>query len=376
MPPSSATATRRISLAARPFSAPTPGSPREGGGSAAAPPAGPSRLIDRGPGRTALAQKEELRPPNPLHLAAAGFGDGKTKERRRVVELLTPEDDEEELSALLRAAEEEGKALIETAREPPVVEEEEAAEGKVTPRTKAKKKSAKEKAAEREATEARVCAAQKRAEEIVAAARADIAERRALKIDWRKHLEVRALPYEWTPLMYAVRHGCSEDVLHLIQARANVEVKDKYGVTPLHKAAFCGGCVGITKMKALLAARADLNSRDWCGRTPLHIATLNERVDAIKFLMEYSTQRGVVIQIARDGPLHDGDTAMQMARTAGLHRSVNALKPWQVRTKRLTAGATMLVPANSPYWVPEPFTPRRFNVKGGWIPPKPPDHAH
>ena len=98
-------------------------------------------------------------------------------------------------------------------------------------------------------------------------------------------------------------------------------------------------------------------------RVSLRVPAL--QAEAIKLLSKLGAS-----QMARDGPLKDGDTPIEVAAAAGLQLSVDVLRPWQMRRKKLTGGATMLVPANTPYWVPGPFAPRRFNVKGTWEPPQ------
>jgi len=140
----------------------------------------------------------------------------------------------------------------------------------------------------------------------------------------------------------------------------------------MHKAAHVGlSKDGVAKIKALYLAGADLEVADKCGRTALHVAALNEQVEAIQYLCEVGAS-----QMARDGPLKDGDTPIEVARAAGLQLSVNVLKPWQMRRKKLTGGATQLVPSNTPYWVPGPFSHRRFNVNGTWQPPEADTHHH
>jgi len=303
--------------------------------------------------------KEELQPAGPLHLAAAGKPDNLTKEVRRVHDLLNPPSPEEAEAQVLAAAEEQAQQVLKEAQEPL----ESAPTGK-------KKMSAKEKAAEEEAAAARLRAGEERANEILAAAKAEVEEMRATRVDWREHLEVRALPYGWTPLLFAARHGSYEDTIELIEAGANVNVKDVHGMTPVHKAAFVGGREGVKKMKALLAAGADALAADKCGRTALHVAALNEKLDSIRALMVHSSRHGLNLQTAKDGPLRDGDTPIMVAKAGGLQLSVDALAPWEMRRKKMTAGATMLVPVSTPEWVPGPFAPRRFNANRG--PEKPP----
>ena len=304
----------------------------------------------------------QLQPPGTLHQTAAGIPDRVTKEMHSLDVLLKPVNEEEEAAAIMATAEAEAEAVLQAAER--AASPDAADEG-----AKAKKKSAKEQAAEAEAVAARQREAEERAEAIRAAAVAEVEERKRTRVNWLDLLEERAMPYEWTPLMYAARHGCCDDMMKLIRAGANIHVRDLHGCTPLHKAAYVGGADGVAKIKALVAAGADLEAADKCGRRALHVAALNEQVEAIKYLSRLGAS-----QMARDGPLKDGDTPIQVAKAAGLQLSVDVLKPWQTRIKRLTGGATVLVPANTPHWVPGPFSHRRFNVNGTWEPPGIEDH--
>jgi len=362
----------------RPISAPalvrSPNAPAAAP-AAAAPAEAPQRRRfapgpSRGPGRSALPEKSELQPPGALHLTAAGLPDRETKQLYTLHALLNPPDAEDEKAAFLAAAEGEAMVVLEAARaESPAPEEAEGGKKKG-------KQSAKEKAAEEEAKAAKLREAQERADEIRSRALGEITERLANRVNWVERMEERALPYEWTPLIYASRHGTCEDMVTLLQYGANVHARDLHGCTALHKAAHVGRAEGVAKIKALVAAGADLEAADKCGRTALHVAALNEQIEAIKYLSRLGASMGVAVQMARDGPLKDGDTPIEAARQAGLQVSVDVLKPWQMRRKKLTGGDTRLVPANTPYWVPGPFAPRRFNVNGTWEPPDVNAHHH
>ena len=76
--------------------------------------------------------------------------------------------------------------------------------------------------------------------------------------------------------------------------------------------------------------------------------------------------RARVHQFSKDGPLLDGDTPYQMALKCGLWEVADVLKVSEVRRKKLTAGATRVVPADTPYWVPPAFSAKRMSAKGAW----------
>ena len=82
-------------------------------------------------------------------------------------------------------------------------------------------------------------------------AEADEAALAAANVSWLERIEERALPLEWTPLMYAAARGSDENVRLLIEAGADVNVKDIHGLTPLHKAS--GAKRGAVKIEVRAA---------------------------------------------------------------------------------------------------------------------------
>jgi len=208
--------------------------------------------------------------------------------------------------------------------------------------------------------------AERRAAAEAAATEAARAAREAAttsKVNWLEHLEDRCVPYGWTPLMFAARYGTAEDLQLLIDFGASVHVRDTSESTPLHKAACAGGKRGVAKIHALHKAGANLEAPDRYGMTPLHAAAFNERIECIKCLVKLGAS-----QFAKDGPLLDGDTPFQMASKAGLWETAEVLKLSEVRRKKLAAGGSRLVPADTPYWQPPAFSAKRMSAKGAWGP--------
>ena len=73
-----------------------------------------------------------------------------------------------------------------------------------------------------------------------------------------------------------------QDVVQaLIAAKADVNLKNTLGSTPLHFAAQ-EGCTET--LEALIAAGADVNARNEDGNTPLHLAALNGRTEIVEIL--------------------------------------------------------------------------------------------
>ena len=74
-------------------------------------------------------------------------------------------------------------------------------------------------------------------------------------------------------LIWAAGRGDSEFTGALIDAGADVNVKDRQGQTPLMLAAYSGNAQCVRK---LIAGRADVSARDADGRTALmHVAGLD-----------------------------------------------------------------------------------------------------
>jgi uncharacterized protein len=102
----------------------------------------------------------------------------------------------------------------------------------------------------------------------------------------------------------------------LLEAGADAVTPDRYGDTPIMKAAR-EGHVGITR--ALLAhGCGDIDARNWAGRTALYWACMNGRTNAVLLLLE----AGADMRIAST----DGRTALDRARESGHHNCVAVLE--------------------------------------------------
>jgi len=170
-------------------------------------------------------------------------------------------------------------------------------------------------------------------------------------------LEERALPHQWSVLQCAARHGSASDLDRLIEAGADVNVADVYGSTPLHAAARAGSAA---KIEALIAAGANLEARDRYGHAPLHVACSCDQPEAVRILV----LRGADVY-AKDGPLLDGDTPYQVARSFGFAKACEVLKATERRRYKLAGGNTQLVPADSILLkvTPVAFSPKRMSTK-------------
>ena len=95
------------------------------------------------------------------------------------------------------------------------------------------------------------------------------------------------------------------DVTRCLQADADLNVRDEYGATPLHLAAF----YSAEAVTALLEAGADPNTRKKSGNTPLHYAALFGTAEAVTALLEAGADVNVQSKYTGTTPLHNASTA-------------------------------------------------------------------
>ncbi|KAJ8934306.1 hypothetical protein NQ318_004607, partial [Aromia moschata] len=85
--------------------------------------------------------------------------------------------------------------------------------------------------------------------------------------------------YGCTALHEAAFRGRLDIVQYLIEEKAEINAKDAHGSTPLHSE-----CLHLELMKFLVDNGADVNETDVEGRTPLHIAAKCGDVELFKYL--------------------------------------------------------------------------------------------
>ena len=139
----------------------------------------------------------------------------------------------------------------------------------------------------------------------------------------------------FTPLICAARSGCIEAVRMLHAAGASLESTDLHGSTALHRAAYQGD---KKMVYALVDLGADLEATDRYGRTALHVAADNGSMESAKALLK----RGASTY-AKDGPLLDGQTPLEVARAANEGCTADLLQAKEMRRIRLVGGDSMLV---------------------------------
>jgi len=91
-----------------------------------------------------------------------------------------------------------------------------------------------------------------------------------------------------TSLHLASLRGDTEIVELLLEAGANVNIKNKFGWTPLHLAAR-EGHIDIVQM--LLEAGANIGAKNKFGRTPLDYAVKHRHTDIVRMLVSNKYQR-------------------------------------------------------------------------------------
>ena len=114
--------------------------------------------------------------------------------------------------------------------------------------------------------------------------------------------------YGVDPLRYAVVYGNEEIVQLLLDAGANPNITNPDDRTHLHSAAL-GGQEAITRL--LLAAGADPNVADWDGWTTLHMAAYHGYEEIVQLLLAAGADPTLRI--------NNGKTPSQVARTPELH---------------------------------------------------------
>jgi len=77
--------------------------------------------------------------------------------------------------------------------------------------------------------------------------------------------------------------GTYEEIDRAIEAGANVNARDEYGVTPLMRAARDNS---VEVLSLLLGAGANIDDKDEDGDTPLHWAAIGDKAEAIVFLLD------------------------------------------------------------------------------------------
>lgn len=95
-----------------------------------------------------------------------------------------------------------------------------------------------------------------------------------------------------SPLHTASERGDIEIMQYLLTHKADIEMKDSFGCTPLRSA--LNGCEPEKAIKFLLKAGSNTSDRDLDGNTTLHAAVMAGENDVIKLLISAEADRAVV----------------------------------------------------------------------------------
>ncbi|AGJ98955.1 Ankyrin repeat domain protein [Wolbachia endosymbiont of Drosophila simulans wNo] len=150
---------------------------------------------------------------------------------------------------------------------------------------------------------------------------------------------LRWLLDENIPLHTAAFHGEVSKVRSLLNAKIDVNIKDRAGFTALHNAAHSGH---LDVVKLLISKGADVHARNIEGSTPLHSAVISENKTTVKAIVEKLTIAGAD---SNTKDYTDGKTPLHIAAQNGLVEVVKVLLNTQkieVDAKDNTFGNTAL----------------------------------
>ena len=129
--------------------------------------------------------------------------------------------------------------------------------------------------------------------------------------------------------------GQVEAARALLQLRAQVDFRNKEGITPLHRAVH-GGHTALVRL--LLDAGASVQSASKEGTTALHFAALNGYTEAAQLLLD----RGAMHSAGRH---KDGATPLHLAARNGHAGTIQVGAVWAQRSD--ASGAQSLVQSTS-----------------------------
>jgi ankyrin repeat protein len=128
--------------------------------------------------------------------------------------------------------------------------------------------------------------------------------------------------YGWTPLHWAAWHGALDKIPRELLTTENLTIEDREVRTPLHFAALNGH---LNQIPRELLTQENLTIKNGDGGTPLHFAALNGTLDQIP--KELLTQENLTIK--------DGDGETPLFRAAE-YQNLPAAKLAKLLTKETT----------------------------------------
>ncbi|HIL25101.1 MAG TPA: ankyrin repeat domain-containing protein [Verrucomicrobia bacterium] len=100
-----------------------------------------------------------------------------------------------------------------------------------------------------------------------------------------------------TSIHGAANYGNIEAIKQHLAAGTDVNAKDKYGGTPLHRAV--GNLVRKEIVELLIAAGADVNAKAKNGKTPLDEAITDFRTEIANLLRKHGGKKGVELKVEK-----------------------------------------------------------------------------
>lgn len=133
---------------------------------------------------------------------------------------------------------------------------------------------------------------------------------------------------QWNALHYAVWSENFPSVMALVNhgASVNAKIGDEQKTILHHIISNTNNLVFCTKLiQFLIKNKADINLQDFKGSTPLHYGVIYKKIDLIRLLLQYKPDITIINQ--------NGLTPLQMAQERGWHEAIELLKKYQKAKK-------------------------------------------
>lgn len=128
------------------------------------------------------------------------------------------------------------------------------------------------------------------------------------------------------PVFFQAEHSDVDILKLLIKAGADVNHKDKWGLTPIFLACRNGGNVqGEEILELLIDAGANINHQDDCGFTSLIEAVMGNHIKAVQLMLKHGADKSLKLTTGY-APYTNHETALDIARDKGFKEIEELLK--------------------------------------------------